>query len=183
VKIFQMLRRIVDGLGSKKVHVHFATDSTYCRFGSSHFCQPTFRILQKVFSDSSARFHLYDWNAATFSSIAASCDLALIPIPDDPVMTGKPENKLLLLWSIGLPVVTTSTPSYARVMDAAGLPFACTTAEDWRNRILGLMSGEDVRSSYMVAANRYVARHCSDEALLSAWGRVFAAGAASGVKE
>jgi hypothetical protein len=183
IRIFQMLRRIVDGLGSEKVHVHVATDSTYCRFGSTHLCQPTFRVLQKVFAKSSARFHLYDWNLATFSSIASSCDLAVIPIPDDPVMINKPENKLLLLWSIGLPVITTSTPSYARVMHAAGLPFACTTAEHWRDRILALLSSEDARASYMVEARRYVAEHCSDAVLLGAWDRVFGVGIANKVEE
>ena len=171
---FRLLREILEGLPGPEVHLHIVTDSTYCRFGSKHLCQPTYTVLEKVFAGSRIAFHLYDWNSATFSSIAAACDLALIPIPDDPLMRHKPENKLLLLWSIGLPVITSSTLSYARVMKAVGAEeLTCVTPAEWRRAILDLARSEERRAGHMRAALAYVAEHCADEVLLRAWEAVF----------
>ena len=171
---FRLLREILEGLPGTEVHLHIVTDSTYCRVGSKHLCQPTYTVLEKVFAGSRVTFHMYDWNSATFSSIAAACDLALIPIPDDPIKRNKPENKLLLLWSIGLPVITSSTPSYARVMKAVGAEeLACATPADWRRAILDLVSSEERRAGHMRTASAYVAEHCADEVLLTAWEAVF----------
>jgi len=171
---FRLLREILERLPDRDVHVHIVTDSTYCRFGSKHLCQPTYAVLEKVFAGSGITFHMYDWNSTTFSSIAAACDLALIPIPDDPIKRNKPENKLLLLWSIGLPVITSSTPSYARVMKAVGAEeLTCDTPAEWRQAILDLASSEKRRAAHMRAASAYVAEHCADEVLFTAWEAVF----------
>src|SRR5258708_8532581 len=52
------------------------------------------------------RVCFHKWDEETCSRILSSCDLALIPIDlTDPFVTGKPENKLMLLWRVGLPVI------------------------------------------------------------------------------
>lgn len=173
IRMFEQLRDILDGLGTFKVDLHLVTDSQYCRFGGSHLCHPTFSVLQKVFARSDVRFHLYDWNAVTFSAVATACDLALIPIPDDPVMVMKPENKLLLLWSLGLPAIVSATPSYTRVMRAVGEDLACSRLEDWKEKVVGLASSQDARERYMASARRYLHAHMSPEALIANWDRIF----------
>lgn len=174
IEIFRLLRSLLENLQDRKIHLHIVTDSTYCRIGAKHLCRPTYSVLAEVFKDSNISFHLYDWNAATFSSIAAACDFALIPIPDDPVMRAKPENKLLLLWSIGVPVITSRTLSYARVMKAIGAESqACVTPEDWRRAILNLASSVEWRTEHMRSANAYLATYCTDESLFNVWDSVF----------
>jgi hypothetical protein len=174
IEIFRMLRTLLEGMEERKIHLHIVTDSIYCRIGAKHLCKPTYSVLAEVFKDSGIIFHLYDWNVTTFSSIAAACDFALIPIPDDPIMLAKPENKLLLLWSIGLPVITSRTLSYARTMKAIGAEGqACTTPEDWRQAILNLTSSEQWRSEHMKSVNSYLANNCSDEVIFNLWDYVF----------
>lgn len=177
---FRLLRDILSKVAFTEVHLHVVTDSCCCLLGGRHFCRPTYSVLEKVFSKTAIRFHMYDWNPTTFSSIAAVCDLALIPIPDDPIMRAKPENKLLLLWSVGVPVITSATPSYSRVMKAVGAPMlACSTASEWNNALQLLQSSEAWRSEHMLAAKAYVAEHCSEKILLAAWDRIFLTGQAS----
>ena len=174
IEIFHLLRSLLANLQDRKIHLHIVTDSIYCRIGAKHLCKPTYSVLAEVFKDSDISFHMYDWSAATFSSIATACDFALIPIPDDPVMKAKPESKLLLLWSIGVPVITSSTLSYARVMKAIGAETqACTTSEDWRLAILNLASSEEWRTEHMRSANTYLANDCNDESLFNIWDSVF----------
>ncbi len=174
IEIFRLLRSLLEGMKERKIHLHIVTDSIYCRIGAKHICKPTYIVLEEIFKDSGITFHLYDWNVATFSSIAAACDFALIPIPDDPVMQAKPENKLLLLWSIGVPVITSRTLSYARVMKAIGAEGqACATSEDWRQAILNLASSEHWRTVHMKSVNAYLAKNCSDEVFFTIWDSVF----------
>lgn len=77
------------------------------------------------------------WNTDTFSQVISSCDLGIIPLDmNDPFECGKPENKLVELWKVGLPVLTSSTPAYTRAMKAAGLEdMLCHEVSDWVEKI------------------------------------------------
>jgi hypothetical protein len=48
----------------------------------------------------------------------------------DPVISAKPENKPMLLWRFGMPVITSATPAYRRCMEAAGLDLVCESVDD-----------------------------------------------------
>jgi hypothetical protein len=174
IRAFEMLRDVLSGVNGYRVRVHVVTDPRYCRFGGRMLCQPTYQVLQSVFRGSPVGFHLYDWNALTFSAIATLCDMAVIPVQDDPIARSKPENKLLLLWSLGLPVVTSRTASYARVMQSVGNDFTCETLDEWGSKIRALAESQQLRVSYMHAAARYVENHCSETAISRTWDEVFA---------
>jgi hypothetical protein len=173
VRAFELLRDLTATVDDYRVKVHVVTDSRYCRFGGGHLCKSTYQVLSRVFRGSRVGFHLYDWNALTFSAIATRCDLAVIPVQDDPVAQSKPENKLLLMWSMGLPVVTSNTASYARVMKNVGADLTCASFGDWRSKIRELAVSEEFRVSHMQAAARYVADHCSEDAIARTWDSVF----------
>lgn len=173
IEIFKMLKIILTNLYGFKVNIHFITDSEYCRIGASHLCRPTYSILKKIFSQSDVSFHLYDWNAVTFSSIAIACDFALIPIPNHPKMMLKPENKLLLLWLMGLPVITSKTPSYARVMNDINEDYICSNREEWHNKIIDLASSQERREIYMKSAGQYLQKYYTSDIIMKTWDTIF----------
>lgn len=170
--IFVMLREVLDGVKGFQVHAHVVTDPTYCRVGSSHLCEPTWSVLTRIFARSRVLVHHYAWTPQTFSAIASSCDIGVIPVPDNPVMRRKPENKLLLLWQIGLPVVASDTASYSRVMRAVGQDFAVGTHADWHQKVTALAGDQAAREKYMIAANQYLDRTCSERAIMQTWEQV-----------
>ena len=49
----------------------------------------------------------------------------------DPMMVGKPENKLLLLWRMALPVLVSSTPAYQKVMIRANQDNFINKESEW----------------------------------------------------
>jgi hypothetical protein len=173
LQLFNMLRDIVKGVNDIKVRVHFITDSEYCSLGGKHLCKPTFSVLKKVFSGTDISFYHYDWNTITFSSVATSCDLALIPISNDPIMQQKPENKLLLFWSLGIPVIATNTKSYSRVMNSINEDYVCDSLEDWQRKITIFTSSQKSRENYMLAASKYVSEQCSIEAIVKTYEDIF----------
>src|SRR5260370_11719021 len=114
----------------RKIAIHVITALRYGKCLNGRFAQRrTEDEAAKIFDP----IHLYAWSEQTCSAISTACDLALIPIPlQDPVCAGKPENKLLFFWRLGMPVVVSATPAYTRVMQQCGLPMACQPAQDCR---------------------------------------------------
>ena len=120
------------------------------------------------------RFH--SWEERTAADIICRSDLAVIPIDlSDPFVRGKPQNKLLLFWRMGMPVVASATPAYRRTMGEAGLEsLACADRAEWRGALDRMMSDEPLRR---VAGERGLAvtdRLYNTERLLARWDVVFA---------
>ncbi|MBU3632889.1 hypothetical protein [Polynucleobacter sp. AP-Feld-500C-C5] len=170
---FNHLKQILQGLSGGKVHLHVVTDPLYCKISSKLNCTQTYSLLTDIFKNTDIYFHLYDWNLVTFSAICSACDIAIIPIPNDPVMMCKPENKLLLLWEIGIPVVTTKTPSYERVMRGADLNFFGSNMNEMIQKTKTLISSEKVRLAYMNNAAKYLNDNCSDNKINKLWNEIF----------
>ena len=128
-------------------------------------------LARKVFD--SVKLHI--WDESTCSDIIRNCDLAVIPIDlSDPFAFGKPENKLLLLWRMGMPVVTSATPAFLRVMEAVGSKdLACKGEKEWLTAIERMMDDETLRHDVGQAGKGYADSFCSEEVLLARWDAIF----------
>lgn len=121
-----------------------------------------------------ANVTLHPWSAATLPSVATGADLAIIPIPRrDALAMGKPENKLLLFWRMGVPAVTSATPAYARAMLAAGVDLTCATRDDWERTLERCITDEALRREAGEKGRAYATREHSDARILERWDRVF----------
>ncbi|WP_304236032.1 hypothetical protein [Jiulongibacter sediminis] len=164
-EIFKLLKEILNSVDSLKINVHIVCDSEYCQLGSSYFCRSTYKVLKHIFKNSSVSFHHYDWCSSTFSSIATACDIAVIPIPDNEFMKKKPENKLIFLWLMGIPVISSDIDSYKRVMSEASLDYYCSDLSDWKNKLESLASSRSERLKYMNNVNTYLKANYSKESI------------------
>lgn len=166
IEIAPILRR----LGQKSFELHVATDSKQKRLGRLGYID-TRQFLARHFAN--AIFH--PWEEQTMAKIITRCDIALIPIDlDDPFTRGKPENKLLLLWRLGMPVVASATPAYTRAMANVGTSeLACSNDDDWMSALVRLGTDETLRSEVGVKGRAYAENSHSAEATLSRWDRVF----------
>ena len=120
-------------------------------------------------------YKLIPWDRDKISEIVSGCDLAIIPIiKDDIFALNKPENKLLFFWEMGIPVITTDTPAYRRVMDLAGLDHYCATAQDWVEKIENFVKLDGcARKKFVEKSTDYVGRFHSKEILLKKWDQIF----------
>jgi len=111
-----------------RVELHVVTDPVIRRFFGRFGESASIGALAGIECDK----HFHAWDRATFSGQITDCDLAVIPIDSfSPMARGKPENKLALLWQLGMPVLTSATPAYRRAMEAAGVDMTCATSADW----------------------------------------------------
>lgn len=115
-----------------RIELHVVTDPVLRRYFGRFGAMDSRRILQGI--EAPITFH--PWRRETFSQLITAADLAVIPIETtQPMMCGKPENKLVLLWQLGMPVLTSSTPAYQRAMAGAGLDMICTSPAEWQAKL------------------------------------------------
>lgn len=142
---FREIGPVLRELGRKRpIALHLVTDLDWKphlnRYGRRHSVDVAREIFEPSF--------LYAWNKNLSGTIISSCDLAVIPIALHlPLKVGKPENKLILFWRLGVPVVVSRTPAYARAMDRAGLDMTYVTPDEWMAGLEYYMTNESARRS------------------------------------
>ncbi len=164
-----LLNNVFEKLGDD-VELYIITDSLI-KSPLKIFDKSTKRILKKL----KCHYHFVSWEKNSFSAHIANADLAIIPISsNNPMMWNKPENKLLLLWEIGIPTLTSDTPAYRSVMDFAGLDFYCSSSEEWVQKIKEYsISSIEYREELVDKAKDYLHKFHNREKILKNWDSIF----------
>lgn len=152
------------------VSLHVTTDATYPRWLGRVGVADTEALLR----DLPVPTTLHAWSPDAVADVAAQCDVGLIPLDlTDAFAAGKPENKLLIMWQLGLPVVASATPAYLRTMGAAGLDDTCVTPQDWV-AALRRLADPGARARASQAGLDYVRKNHDGEDIRRAWDALFA---------
>jgi len=153
-----------------RVELFIITDPII-RFPFGIFDKKTDGILKRL----KCEYHLLDWQSNNFSEIISNADLAIIPILSEHLMMwNKPENKLLLMWEIGIPTLTSDTPAYKRVMDVAGLDLCCASSDEWMSKIEEYInSSMENRRKIVNMADDYLCKFHNKDIILKNWDAVF----------
>jgi hypothetical protein len=126
-----VLKEVLNDL-KEEVELHVITDLNYYKYANKYGKTDSTTILRKIKCDK----YFYDWEKTFFNKQIIDCDLAIIPIKmEDDLQKGKPENKLILFWLMGMPVLTSSTPAYKRIMEKSGVNLDIQTTADWYKAI------------------------------------------------
>ncbi len=165
------IQDVLESLATKyKIALHILTDLEYYKYLNKFGKNQTSGITQKIFKNT----YLYEWNEELHPYISSACDIAIIPIPiKDPLSAGKPENKLLLFWQMGIPTITSATPSYSRAMNKAGLQMTCNTKQDWQEILEKYIEDKSLRASAGKKGRAYVLENNNDERILKQWDDLF----------
>jgi spore maturation protein CgeB len=117
---------------------------------------------------------VHPWDKDKLSQIVCSCDVAVIPIDlKDALTSGKPENKLLLFWEMGMPTITSSTKAYDRAMRAAGTPLSCANDNEWFRVLTNLIENSASRKRMGELGLDCVRTNYNYESRLEQWDKVF----------
>jgi hypothetical protein len=157
---------------SDEIELHIVTDPFYNMFSNKYIKRRTANLINEI----KCKKTFYKWEKETFSKIISSCDLSIIPIVMSNKMSfGKPENKLILLWQMGIPTLTSATPAYERVNKNAGLTqMICYNQLDWLNKIQKFKSiSITERKELSDRAKKNVAELYCPELLYKKWDAIF----------
>ncbi len=173
--MLRLMREILEPISEKHtIALHLVTDIQYGRYHNKYYKCNTADDIRKIFRSFYRRVYLYQWNESLFSSIINACDLAIIPIPLDKLFSaGKPENKLLLFWRLGMPTIVSATPAYERAMEKCNLPMACRTLPDWKETIEKYINDEKARRDAGKAGRLFAEANYGEEKIIEGWDSLF----------
>jgi hypothetical protein len=172
VSTFREIKPVLQDLKRRhRLALHLVTDADWKphlkKYGHRHTIDVARKIFDPVF--------VYSWNEYLSATIISSCDLAVIPIPlDVPLAAGKPENKLILLWRLGMPTLVSATPAYSRAMERAGLTMACSDNDQWMAALERFIGDESARGDAARTGQRTAnGNFYGTAATLDKWDAVF----------
>jgi len=175
--IYQLkeLNTVLNNLGKTiDINLHVLTDLESYRFFSRFYKIKTQNIIDSI--SLKINVYLYQWNSIALSSIASICDFGIIPVDQKSQFTlGKPENKLILLWKLGLPVFTSKTDAYSRVMQSAGLEnMICENQMDWEESIKAFIKLKPAEKFSISESSKVFANErFNKKFLISLWMKLF----------
>jgi len=153
------------------IELHVVSDPLVYRYFGRFLPHASTDLLRGI--ECGVRFH--PWERASFSQHITNADVAIIPIDlTDAFARGKPENKLVMLWQLGMPVLASDTPAYRRAMAGAGLDQLCGDSADWRAALARMIGASDSDREQLARQGRVFAeRAYSKDEFLKRFDRAF----------
>lgn len=153
-----------------KFNLHVISDKTSYKFMNRYISINNEKSIKNLCDN--IIFH--EWNNETYSTNLASCDIAIIPINlESKMASGKPENKLIHLWKMGMPVITSNTNSYKRVMDKCGVDLVCNSENDWIKNLRLLSDNYELRRNIGKKVYNYANNYYGTTAVIERWDSMF----------
>ncbi len=172
--VAQIAPALVAAQASGELAFDFVTDPTYFRVLGRYFKRETSTLLKKNLGTIYQRSRIIPWSKENLESAARASNLAIIPINlSSPLQYLKPENRLLIMWRLGLPCLTSPSPSYTRTTNAAGTNTVCNSVSDWKEKILTILSDPDYAEDIVRKGQTYLKENHNSKILLRKWDEVF----------
>jgi len=155
------------------INLHILTDLISYKYFSKFYKLHSIDTIKKY--NLKVNTFLYQWNPTALASLASICDLAIIPLlQNNKFVLGKPENKLILLWKLGLPVFTSYSESYSLTMKNAGIDMICRDKSDWSKSLLEFYSFDNQkRINISKKVKEFAHKKYNKKKLISQWYKVF----------
>ena len=161
---------------ANELHFNFITDQRYFRLLNRYFESDTLSILEKDLHQISHLIRITQWTPSNLVESAMQSSLAMIPIDlSVPMQLLKPENRLLIMWRLGLPCLTSPSPAYIRVASKAGVSAVCKNLQDWTSNFERILNDPTFARSESVKGQNYIHEFHTREILLQKWDDAFEA--------
>jgi len=146
------------------------TQLNFYRFGNRFVRINSVESLVKSFLKSFKQIDFLPWTKENLIEAASKSRFAIIPIAEnDAFAMAKSENKLLEMWTLGIPTITSRTPSYKRVFHSINQSENCVENSQWSNA-LSELARDGIRLRNMRKIGMEYIRSChTDEILISKW--------------
>ena len=156
------------------VHFDFVTDLKYYKILNKYFKGDTLELLKKNLHNISNRISVIPWSPDNLVTHAEKSTVAMIPIDlSVPMQLLKPENRLLIMWRLGLPCLTSPSPAYVRVSTKAGVSAVCESLDVWSANFSRLLNDVDFARNEILKGQDYLRENHNREILLQKWDSVF----------
>ena len=157
---------------SKKgdLHFDFVTDEKYFQLLGRYFQMDTLQLLKKDLGPIIDKIRIIPWTPDNLVASAKKSSISIIPIDlTVPMQKLKPENRLLIMWRLGLPCLTSPSPAYIRVASKAGVKAVCDSPKVWLENFSSLLNDPSFSLEEVLRGQNYLRENHSRQSLLKKW--------------
>lgn len=148
----------------------FVTDQDYFRVLNKYFKNKTSHLIKKVSGLKDNQFSVTTWSTKELILKSKISSFSIIPIDlSVPLIMFKPENRLLIMWRLGLACLTSASPAYSRVAKAAGVSAICESPNEWLVKMQRLLDDPELARAEALKGQAYVREYHSESLLLKKW--------------
>ena len=158
---------------NNNLHFDFVTDEKYFQLLGKYFKMDTSRLLKKDLGPIFDQLGITPWTPDNLVTSAKKSAISMIPIDlTVPMQKLKPENRLLIMWRLGLPCLTSTSPAYIRVASKAGVQAVCESPKVWLKNFSNLLSDPSFAYEEVLRGQNYLRENHNRESLLNKWDQV-----------
>jgi hypothetical protein len=166
--IFSALTKTFD------LKLDFVTDEEYFMYLNRYIRRSTLSLLKSDLHEISSLVNIVPWTRENLLVSARMSSIAMIPINlSIPIQKLKPENRLLIMWRLGLPCLTSPSPAYVRVSSCAGVNAVSYSTQEWLENFIRILSDPDYARSQVTLGQNYLLENHTSAILLEKWDRAF----------
>lgn len=170
-----LLEKALSGLDkSLSPNLQVVTDLRYPLILGSYYFRDTEKILgdlPKILGD---RLSISKWSIESVIETAKSSQIAVLPLdPAGSLNPLKAENRLLIMWRLGLPTLTSPSLAYSRVMAETGIAGICNSPEEWKTKLEEMIESSTIQSEMVHRGQQYIRDTHSEAKVLEAWDALF----------
>lgn len=149
-------------------HLSLFSDLQYFWVSNRFVKRKSIKVLQKVLAKAEFSWSLHRWELSSLATQAESSDIFLVPVNSSFELASlKPENRIMIGWRLGLPVLCSETPSHNRVQADLELPMCASSTEEWLKLVMDYAASPTLRQLNLERGRGYLDRFGSDEQLFS----------------
>ena len=150
--------------------IDFVTDEKYYQVLNKYMERSTLSILKRDIGQIIELVNIVPWSPKNLVECARASTAAMIPIDlSVPMQKLKPENRLLIMWRLGLPCLTSPSPAYTRVAHRAEVDAICESPEQWLVKFKELLENPIFAYQEVLRGQNYLSEMHSRDALLNKW--------------
>ena len=156
------------------ISLEMVTDLEYPLLLGKYFSKSTIDIVKNIAGTSGSCIKVTEWSIESVISAAQRAKIAVLPLDPKGVLNPlKAENRLLIMWRLGLPTLTSPSNAYLRVMNQLEIDGICRSSEEWTKKLHDLIDSERLQKEMVQNGQQYIRDTHSEELILQAWDRVF----------
>ena len=162
------LENLIKALSQNRIPINLVTDPTHPRLMGKYLEEDVVQRLNRTIKK--YPFTFASWSKENVTSHAEKSSLAVLPVDlSNKVQVLKPENRLLIMFRLGLPCLTSDLASYKRVENSMNFKVVCDSNEDWAASIHKFRDNPDLMEQQVEIGQRYLLKNHTEEILFSKW--------------
>jgi hypothetical protein len=159
---------------SENIFLEMVTDLRYPTILGKYCSKPTTTIVNDVIATLGSRCEITKWSLDSVIRASNRANIAVLPLDPNGVLNPlKAENRLLIMWRLGMPTLTSPSSAYLRVMRDVGIDGVCLNSQDWTMKLYNLIESPRLQRNMVEAGQQYLRDTHSEELLLQAWDNLF----------